>query len=91
LASATNTYYYGAGDLFDIAATYAFHIAESQAFLDGNKRTAVVAAMVFLAKNGLYAQPGKWDLYLAMIQVAEKKMNKHGLSAIFRKAATQSN
>lgn len=31
LASATNTFHYGGGDLFDIAAAYAFHIAESQA------------------------------------------------------------
>lgn len=40
LASAENTFHYGKGDLFDIAASYALHIAESQAFLDGNKRTA---------------------------------------------------
>ena len=44
LASAQNTWFYAGGDLFDIAATYAFHLAESQAFLDGNKRTAVVSA-----------------------------------------------
>lgn len=63
LASAENTFHYGVGDLFDVAASYAFHIAESQAFVDGNKRTAVVAAMVFLARNGVYAQPPKWRLY----------------------------
>lgn len=49
LASAKNTFYYANGDLFDLAASYAFHLAESQSFIDGNKRTAVVAAMVFLA------------------------------------------
>lgn len=87
LASAKNTLHYGKGDLFDVAAAYAFHLAEAQAFLDGNKRTAVVAAMVFLAMNGVYAQPGKWELYLAMIKVAEKKLNKTGLAAIFRSAA----
>ena len=88
LASAKNTFYYGHGDLFDVAASYAFHLAESQAFLDGNKRTAVAAAMVFLALNGTYAQPAKWELYLAMIKVAEKKLTKTDLAAIFRKAAT---
>lgn len=36
-----NVYFYGGGDLFDIAAAYAYHIAEAQAFLDGNKRAAV--------------------------------------------------
>jgi hypothetical protein len=38
-----NVYYYGQGDLFDIAAAYAFHISEAQAFLDGNKRTGMAA------------------------------------------------
>lgn len=87
LASARNTFYYGNGDLFDVAATYAFHLAESQAFIDGNKRTAAVAAMVFLAKNGVYAQPPKWNLYSAIIDVAEKKKTKADLAEIFRKCA----
>ncbi len=89
LASGRNTLHYGKGDIFDIAAAYAFHLAESQAFLDGNKRTAVAAALVFLARNGAYAQPSKWELYLAMIEVAEKKMSKVDLACIFRKAAEQ--
>ena len=87
LASAKNTLYYGRGDVFDVAATYAFHLAESQAFVDGNKRTAVVAAMVFLAKNGVYAQPPRWSLYSAMIDVAEKKKTKADVAEIFRKCA----
>jgi len=87
LASAKNIFYYGNGDLFDVAAGYAFHLAESQAFIDGNKRTAAAAAMVFLARNGVYAQPLKWELYLAMIEIAEKKMTKFDLAAIFRKVA----
>jgi death on curing protein len=88
LASAENMFHYGRGDLFDIAAAYAFHLAESQAFLDGNKRTAVVVAMVFLARNGLYSMPPKWELYLAMIDVAEKKKTKTDLAGIFRRAAS---
>jgi hypothetical protein len=44
--------------------------------------------MVFLALNGTYGQPAKWELYLAMIKVAEKKLTKTDLAAIFRKAAT---
>jgi death-on-curing protein len=87
IASAKNTFYYGSGDLFDVAASYAFHLAQAQAFLDGNKRTGVASAMVFLARNGVYAQPPKWELYTAMIKIAEKRLDKNGLAAIFRKAA----
>jgi death-on-curing protein len=87
LASAQNTFHYANGDVFDVAASYAFHLAESQAFIDGNKRTAVVAAMVFLARNGVYAQPPRWELYTAMIDVAEKKKTKADLAEVFRKCA----
>jgi death on curing protein len=38
--------------LFAMAAAYAFHLAENQPFLDGNKRTAVLSAVVFLEING---------------------------------------
>ncbi len=38
--------------LFDVAAAYAFHIAESQGFVDGNKRAGLAAATAFLAMNG---------------------------------------
>ena len=87
LASAKNTFHYANGDLFDVAASYAFHLAESQAVIDGNKRTAIVAALVFLARNGVYVQPATWELYSAMIDVAEKKKNKADLAELFRKRA----
>ena len=89
LASAKNILYYAGGDWFDVAAGYAFHLAEAQAFIDGNKRTAVVAALVFLAKNGIYVTPATWELYNAMIDVAEKKKSKADLADIFRKRATE--
>jgi death-on-curing protein len=87
LASARNAFYYGHGDVFDVAAAYAYHLAESQAFLDGNKRTAAASALVFLARNGVYATPSQWQLYSAMIEIAEKRLDKAGLAAIFRKLA----
>ena len=88
LASAKNAFYYGQGDLFEVAGAYAFHLAESQAFLDGNKRTAVASALIFLVRNGAYAQPPKWELYLAMIEAAEKRLTKTELAALFRRAAS---
>jgi death on curing protein len=89
LASAKNTFYYANGDLFDVAASYAFHLAESQAFIDGNERTGVAAALVFLARNGIYAQPPQGALYMAIIDVAERKKTKADLAEIFRKSASE--
>lgn len=50
-------WFYGQGDLFEIAAAYAFHLAESQAFIDGNKRTGMASALTFLRINGQTIPP----------------------------------
>lgn len=87
LASAQNTHFYTQGDLFDIAATYAFHLAQAQAFLDGNKRTGAAAALIFLAGNGHVGIKDDGSLYDAMIAIAEKRMDKAGLADVFRQLA----
>ena len=87
LGSAQNTFYYGNGDLSDIAASYAFHLAQAQAFLDGNKRTAVIAALTFLELNGVKKTPSNIEIYDAMIAIAEKRLDKGGFAEMFRRAA----
>jgi death-on-curing protein len=42
-----------------MAAAYAFHIAENQPFVDGNKRAAIGAALVFLDINGVNVPEGR--------------------------------
>jgi len=85
LAQPMNTYFYGYGDLFDIAAAYAFHLAENQPFIDGNKRTAVTTAIIFLEGNGVPTSALTNDqLYDAMIAIAEKRLDKAGLATVFR-------
>ncbi len=84
LGAARNAFYYGEADVFEIAAAYAFHLAQAQAFLDGNKRVAVAVALVFLAGNGHAGQPDQERLYDAMIGIAERRLDKAGLAAVFR-------
>jgi death on curing protein len=40
-------------DLYEMAAAYLYHIVRDHPFIDGNKRCAVVAALVFLRLNGV--------------------------------------
>src|ERR1700678_2503952 len=80
-----NVFYYAQGDLFDVAAAYAFHLAESQAFLDGNKRTGIAVALVFLRLNGVTVSRATEELYAAMIAIAEKRMGKPELAALLRR------
>lgn len=68
--------------LFEMAAAYAFHIAENQPFVDGNKRTALAAALVFLELNGVELRDSNGRLYQAMIDVSSRKLDKQGLAAL---------
>ena len=71
-------------DLFEMAAAYAFHIAENQTFLDGNKRTALVSALVFLDINGCLILDDEMKLYDAMIAIANKEMDKYDLADLLK-------
>jgi death-on-curing protein len=74
-------------DLFAMAAAYAFHIAQNQPFIDGNKRTALAAALVFLDLNGVGVADPNGALYQAMIAIAEKQLDKSGLADLLRNLA----
>lgn len=77
-------------DLAHMAAAYAFHIAQNQPFLDGNKRTGLVAALVFLDLNGVTVLDPQERLYDAMIAIAERRLDKDGLAELLRELSVQS-
>jgi death-on-curing protein len=79
-----NVWHYAGGDVFEMAAAYMFHIAEAQAFLDGNKRTAVSAGLIFLAINGVGIDFDPVGLYEAMIRIARREMTQSELAALLR-------
>ena len=71
-------------DLFQMAAAYAFHIAQNQPFVDGNKRTAIGAALVFLDINGVNVPEATEPLHAAMLDIAARRLDKRGLAAVLR-------
>ncbi|HEX3800688.1 MAG TPA: type II toxin-antitoxin system death-on-curing family toxin [Verrucomicrobiae bacterium] len=87
LGAVKNMYLYEKADVFAIAAAYAFHIAEAQAFLDGNKRTGAASAIVFLRLNGIKIPEDDGSIFKAMIGLANKQLDKAGLAVILRKLA----
>jgi death-on-curing protein len=71
--------------LFAMAAAYAFHIAKNHAFIDGNKRTAIGAALAFLDVNGYALDPALATtdrLVAAMVAVATGELDKAGLGRL---------
>jgi len=72
------------GDLFEMAAAYLFHIVRNHPFVDGNKRTGAVAALVFLSLNGMEIEAGE-DIFEQTVRaVAEGKMDKSAIAGFFR-------
>ena len=86
IAQPQNDFYYGGADVFGIAAAYAFHIAQSQAFIDGNKRTGVASALTFLQLAGIdTSRTNDTAFYDAMIAIANRQLDKPGLAALLRR------
>lgn len=85
LARPQNLAAYGAPDLADLAASYAVGIARNHAFIDGNKRTAlVVAAGVFLPLNGYKLTASDGETVRVMLAVADGSMPEQELATWFR-------
>lgn len=84
LARPQNLAGYANPDAADIAAAYVFGIARNHGFLDGNKRTAWVAARVFLADNGCKLEFNQIEGYQLMISVAEGTKDEAAVAAWFR-------
>lgn len=63
-------------DAFDIAAAYAFGIAKAHAFVDGNKRTGLVAALTFLRLNGFGLRPDPIEGVRMMEQLAASEVDE---------------
>ena len=71
-------------DLADLAAAYLAGFAGSQGFNDGNKRTGLACALVFLILNGapLHAPPA--ELLALTMAVANNRAEDAAVAAYFR-------
>jgi death-on-curing protein len=62
--------------LFDFAAAYAHGIAKNHPCNDGNKRTALMAAYIFLGKNSYQLVASEEKAVLATLALASGGMNQ---------------
>jgi death-on-curing protein len=74
-------------DIFEMASAYLFHIVKNHPFIDGNKRTGTVAALVFLDLNGYEVHAPEDDLAKAVLDVAGGAADKASLAGFLRKWA----
>jgi death-on-curing protein len=72
------------GDCAQMAAAYLFGIAKNHAFIDGNKRTAAAAAIVFLKMNGVGFSCSNEELATITEDVASGRQSREQLVEFFR-------
>lgn len=76
-------------DLFAMAAAYVFHLAKNHPFVDGNKRTALAAALVFLDANGFELDDAGTELANMLLEMLESKRDKAWVAAALRRRANR--
>ena len=84
LARPINMASYAVPDAADLAAAYAFGLAKNHGFVDGNKRTAWVAARLFLADNDFRIEFEPRDAIQTMEAVAAGSIGETDLAGWFR-------
>ncbi|HMK80355.1 MAG TPA: type II toxin-antitoxin system death-on-curing family toxin [Xanthobacteraceae bacterium] len=81
LARPLNLFHYGKPSLSELAAAYAFGIARNHPFVDGNKRTALVAAEAFLGLNGFDLTAGDAEVVKIFLALAAGDITEKELAA----------
>lgn len=84
LARPLNLAQYGSPDAAALAAALAWGLARNHPFIDGNKRTAFVAAELFLALNGFELGASDADCVLTMLAVAAGDLGEDAFAAWLR-------
>jgi death-on-curing protein len=75
------------GTLFEMAAAYLFHLARNHPFVDGNKRTALMCALVFLGLNDHRLEANPDAVYHLVDGVASGDVDKAEVAVFLREHA----
>lgn len=78
------------GSLHAMAAAYAYHLCQNHPFIDGNKRTALTCALVFLDLNEITLRDPQGLLKDAMLQVASGRLTKADLLKLLQRLPSTS-
>jgi death on curing protein len=76
LAAAENRHRYEAADVVSCAATYAYHLTQTHAFLDGNKRVAAAITEAFLETNGFELTMTNEEIVVLFLAIASSELSR---------------
>ena len=83
LNAAENRYNYETQELAKLAATYAYHLSQAHAFLDGNKRIAAAVAGVFLEINGAFLKATEDEIIELFLNLAASQLSRENVEIKF--------
>jgi death-on-curing protein len=84
LAAAVNRHHYEDADLVDCAATYAYHLTQAHAFIDGNKRVAAGVMETFLESNGIQLEMTDKEIVRLFVDVAAGLLSRDAVEQFLR-------
>jgi death on curing protein len=76
LAAAENRYHYEVADVVSCAATYAYHLTQSHAFFDGNKRVGAAITEAFLETNGYELTMTNEEIVVLFLAIASSELSR---------------
>ncbi|SHG71714.1 death on curing protein [Kaistia soli DSM 19436] len=79
-----NKWTYGETDLPVLASAYAYGIARNRPFIDGNKRAAFVAMVLFIRRNAVLFAPPPAESTLAILGLAAGEISEDSLARWIR-------
>ena len=68
----------------EMAAAYHYHLSQNHPFVDGNKRVALAAAMLFLRENGMDLDASSDELEEIAYGLAEGVLDKSAVVQFYR-------
>lgn len=83
LTAAEQRHFYENADLATCAATYAFHLSQAHAFVDGNKRAAAAASEIFLEINGARLALTNDRIVDLFFRIAEGELSRDQVDQVF--------
>ncbi len=86
LAAPKHHYTYGERDLFVLATAYAYGITRNHPFIDGNKRTAFLAAYTFLGINGWELIAPEHEVVRVVVGLSDRSMSAEAFADWLRTA-----
>jgi len=76
--------------VIEMAAAYLFHVARNHPFVDGNKRTALMCAIVFLGLNGWSLRADADELFALVDGIARGDVAKAQAAVFFKQSSSRS-